>query len=140
MAAPTLQQVMEAIETQLQAIPGLRTAAYVADQVNPPTAIVGVPNIDEYHATFARGRMSLEFQVWILVSASLDRIGQMALASFADATGENSVINAIESDKTLGGTVNDCIVLSFRSLGSEEVGQIGYYGGVFELRVVADGS
>lgn len=131
---------MEAIETRLQTISGLRTAAFVADQVNPPTAIVGVPNVDEYHATFMRGRMSLNFQVWILVSAALDRVGQMSLADFANPTGNTSIIAAIEGDKTLGGVVNDCVVISFRSLGTEEVGQIGYYGGVFELRVIADGS
>lgn len=36
MAAPTIAQIMSGIETQLKTISGLRTSAYVADQVNPP--------------------------------------------------------------------------------------------------------
>jgi len=131
---------MEAVEARLQTIGGLRTSAYVADQINPPHAVVGVPEVDNYHATFHRGRMTIELQVWVLVSSTLDRTGQMLLADYADPVGSTSIANALETDKTLGGVVNDCIVLSFRPLGTEEVGQLGYYGGVFDLRIIADGS
>lgn len=131
---------MDALESRLQTISGLRTAAYMAEQINPPQAIIGVPEVENYHATFLRGRMNLEFQVWVLVSGSLDRVGQRLLADYADPASSTSVVKAIETDKTLGGTVNDCIVLSFRPLGTEEVGQLGYFGGVFDVRVIADGS
>lgn len=137
--APTILQIMTGIEERLATIDGLRTAAYVADQINPPQAVIGVPPIPSYRLTMKRGLFQLEPQVFILVSAALDRIGQAALAGFANVTGPTSIPAAIEGDRTLGGIVDDCVVDSFRPLGWEEVGLIGYFGGVFGLRVIASG-
>lgn len=137
---PTLPQVMDALAVRLDTIEGLRVAAYMADQINPPQAIIGVPPIDNYHKTFQRGRMELSLSVYVLVSANLDRVGQQLMASYANPTGSQSVVTAIYGDRTLGGTVEDCMVRSFRPLGMEEVGQIGYYGGVFDVMVIALGS
>lgn len=139
MTAPTIVEIMEGIEDRLQTISGLRTSFYTADQINPPFAVVGVPDIDNYRITMANGFMNVMPTVHILVSASLDRIGQMALAAYADPLGAGSIRTAIEGDRTLGGKVDDCVVESFRALGSEEVGILGYYGGVFQLRVIAQG-
>jgi hypothetical protein len=140
MAAVTILQVMQGIETRLKTIDGLRVTYYIADQVNPPQAVVGCPPIDSYRATFRRGVFLLQPQVVVLTSAALDRVGQTALAEYANPTGARSIPAAIEGDRTLGGVVEDCVVDSFQPLGMEEVGLIGYYGGVFDLRVVAPGS
>lgn len=140
MAAPTVLQVMQGIEERLNTIDGLRASYFVADQINPPQAVVGVPPIEDYRATMRRGRWQLQPQVYIFVSATLDRAGQAALAGYADVSGDTSIPAAIEGDRTLGGVVEDCVVDSFRPLGMEEVGLIGYYGGVFDLRVIAPGS
>lgn len=137
--APSTLQVMDGIEARLATIDGLRTAPITLDAINPPTAIVGVPEIPEYRTTFRRGRFELNPTVTILVSAAFDRIGQRRLATYADVTGATSIPAAIEADRTLGGVVEECWVLDFRALGLEEVGVIGYYGGVFNLRVVAPG-
>jgi len=144
MAAPTVLQVMQGIAERLDTIDGLRVESYIADQINPPMAVVGPPPIENYHTAFHRGTWELRPQVYILVSAALDRVGQEALASYADVSGDTSIPAAIEGDRsqggqTLGGIVDDCVVDSFRPLGMEEVGLIGYYGGVFELRVIASG-
>lgn len=139
MAAPTILQVMQGIETRLATITGLQTAYYVADQINPPQVVVGPPPIENYRATFGRGRFVIEPQVFILVSATLDKVGQAQLAGFADVSGATSIPAAIEGDRTLGNIVHECVVDSFRPLGMDEVGLIGYYGGVFDLRVVAPG-
>lgn len=130
---------MLGIETRLATIAGLRTSEIAADQINPPQAIVGVPGIPEYRLTFGRGRFQISPTVTVLVSAALDRTGQLKLASYANATGASSIPAAIEGDRTLGGIVEECVVDNFRVLGLEEVGIIGYYGGEFSLRVVAPG-
>lgn len=140
MAAPTIQQILEGIEARLDTVTGLRTSAFVADQINPPAALVGVPPIDNYRSTMRRGRFQLTPVVYVFVSATLDRVGQYQLASFADVTGDNSIPLAIEGDRSLGGLVEDCVVTGFRPLGMDEVGQIGYYGGVFDLLVIAAGT
>lgn len=139
MTAPTVLQVMQGIAERLATIDGLRVESYVADQINPPQAVVGPPNIEDYRLAFNRGTWQLRPQVYILVSGALDRVGQEALATYADVSGDNSIPAAIEGDRTLGGVVDDCVVDSFRVLALEEVGAIGYYGGVFELRVIASG-
>lgn len=138
--APTIPQIMSGLETRLATVSGLRTAEYMADQINPPQAIIGVPPVDNYHKTFQRGRMDLSISVYVLVSANLDRVGQLLLAEYANPTGDKSIVSAIYGDRTLGGVVEDCMVRDFRPLGMEEVGQIGYYGGVFSLMIVAVGS
>lgn len=138
--APTITAVMSAIETRLATIAGLRVADIVPDQINPPQAIVGVPEIPQYHQSMGMGKFRLEPTVTILVSAALDRVGQRNLAGYANPTGAQSVRAAIEGDRTLGGTVDDCVVTAFRPLGMEEVGAIGYYGGVFTLAVIATGT
>lgn len=137
--APTIEQVMLGIESRLATIAGLRVTEYVPDQVNPPQAFVGVPAVTEYRSTYGRGYFTMEPTVTVLVSKNLDKQGQLKLASYANVTGASSIVAAIEADRTLGGMVDECWVLSFRPLGLEEVGAIGYYGGVFDLRTVAKG-
>ncbi|HET6737749.1 MAG TPA: hypothetical protein VFH76_02410 [Kribbella sp.] len=139
MAAPTIAEVMQGFETRLLTIEGLRVASYIADQINPPQATIGVPPVD-YHKTFQRGRMQLDGEIYVFVSGVLDRVGQSLLAEYANPTGAKSVIAAVYGDKSLGGVVEDTFIRSFRPLGMEEVGLIGYFGGVFEWSVVAQGS
>lgn len=140
MAAPTVLDIMRGLETRLATITGLRVSDIAPDQINPPQAIIGIPPIESYHAAMRRGLMTFDPSVYVLVSATLDRIGQEQLAGYANPTGATSIVEAIYGDKTLGGVAHDCIVRSFRPLGLEEVGQIGYYGGVWEIHVVAAGS
>lgn len=139
MAATTILQVMQGIEARLATIDGLRTSEFVADQINPPMALVGCPPVENYRTTFHRGQLMIRPLVYILVSKSIDRIGQMALAGYADPAGATSIPAAIEGDRTLGGVVQECVVDTFRPLGEEEVGLLSFYGGVFELRVIASG-
>jgi hypothetical protein len=140
MAAPTLLDVMRGLQARLAAIPGLRVTEIAPDQITPPQAIIGIPPIENYHATMRRGRMTYESTVYVLVSAALDRTGQERLAGYANPTGPTSVVSAIYADKTLGGAAEDVYVRSFRPLGLEEVGAIGYYGGAFEIQIITAGS
>ncbi|MFF5988141.1 hypothetical protein [Prauserella flavalba] len=130
---------MNGIAQRLETISGLRVSPTVPSQINPPAAIVGPPDIPDYRSTFKRGRWRLVFTVTVLVSKTVERIGQTRLASYADVTGPTSIPLAIEGDRSLGGIVEECYVSSFRVLGAEEVGQLSYYGGLFEIPVVAEG-
>lgn len=140
MAAPTLLEIMQGIETRLATISGLQVSDTVTGEITPPSAFVGVPPIDNYHATFGRGRMRLSGNIWVFTSRATEWGGQETLAGYADPTGSTSVVAAVYGDKTLGGKVEDIVIRSFRPLGLEEVGQIGYHGGVFEWEAVALGS
>jgi len=139
--AATIKQIMLGIETRLKTITGLRVEEYVPDQINPPQAIVGVPPVPDYRRAFGTdGFLSIEPTITVLVSAALDRTGQLKLASYTDKTGAQSVYAAIEADKTLGLTGVECVVKSFEPLGLRDVGTLGYYGGVFQLACIATGT
>lgn len=139
MAAPTILQIVQGIETRLKTISGLMSHDYQPDQITPPVAFVGVPSIPEYRTTFGRGRFTLEPTVTVYVSRSTDIIGQRKVIDYTDVSGPTSIPAAIEGDRTLGGIVEECFVTSFESLGAEEANLIGYFGGRFNLRVTAPG-
>lgn len=135
----TLAEILVGVENRLKIITGLRTGAYVPEAISPPHALVGLPPIPSYRSTMSRGIYELDLSVTVLVSAAVSRVGQMLLAEFASVTGAKSIPLAIEGDRSLGGSVSDCVVTSFRPLGLDEVGVIGYYGGVFNLKTLASG-
>jgi hypothetical protein len=136
----TTEQVMVAIETRLQTISGLRTDTGSSAQINPPQALVGLPDIPNYHATFAHGRILPSYEVTILVSNAYTRTADLLLAAYVDPSGTKSIHAAVEGDPTLGGVVQNCIVEGFRKVTREEFGLIGYYGGIFTLKVIAAGT
>jgi hypothetical protein len=132
---------MVAIQTAVRTIPGVRARVdvFIPDQVNPPQAVVYMPTVLAYHSAFNRGLMHLQVELEVIVSKTVDRADQIALTTYADATGANSIIGAIESDKTLGGVVSDCMVVDYKPNPTETVGELGYYGGRFTLQVYAAG-
>lgn len=136
----TLDQITGGLVTRLKTISGLNVAQFFIGQIVPPVAIVGVPPVTDYHASMGRGTISLEPTIHIFTSSAIDLEGQRALASYADPTGSKSIRAAIEADKTLGGTVQDCIVREFRPLNLEEYSALNYYGGVFTLQLYARGN
>jgi hypothetical protein len=140
MTAPTSVAIMDGIETRLDTIAGLRVSDISPGAISPPCAIVGVPDVPEYRSTMGRGVWTPDFTVTVLVSATMDRIGQKLLAAYADVSGASSIVAAIEGDRTLGGLVHECWVDSYRNLGLDEVGVIGYFGGVWTLRMSVPGS
>ena len=146
MAEINLTAVMDGLEARLATISGLRVSDVVPDQINPPHAFVGVPPVPDYHGAMRMGLSRLEVPVWVFVSAALDRIGQRALAAYASPSGATSIRQALEAPdddgrKTLGGVsgVQDVMVRDFRPLGREDVGAIGYFGGVWSVLVEIDG-
>lgn len=140
MATPTLWQLMEAVSTQVKTAAGLRSEAEITGSVQPPFLMVGVPPLGSYRATFNRGVVEIQdWPLYVLTSAKVDRVGQRALAEYASWTGPKSVPLALEADKTLGGIADDLAVTSFRPLGIEEVGIVGYFGGEFRLSVLLPG-
>ena len=131
---------MEGLETRLETITGLRVRDIQPDSVALPQAWVGIPEEIDYHAAFQRGLMRLPFKVGLAVSAASDRVGQHALAAYANPTGTSSVVAAIEADKTLGGVVSDLIVRTFRPLGLTNIGGLDCYAGEWVVDVFATGS
>jgi hypothetical protein len=136
MAAPTIRAILVAIQQRLLTIPNLRATEYIPGQVNPPQAIVMAPPISSYQVGYGDRRPILQWPaITILVSATVDWAGQLALADYADPDSPTSIPKAIAGDPTLGGVVNQCQVISFDPLTYEEVGVLEYFGGKFTCRI-----
>ncbi len=137
---PTMWEIAEAVATQAKDAVGLRSEPEIVGRIEPPFLMVGLPPLPEYRSTFQRGRILVEdWPVYVLTSAKMTRAGQKLLADYASWSGAKSLPLALEAEPTLGGVVLDIAVMSFRPLGTDEVGMIGYYGGEFRLSVEIDG-
>jgi hypothetical protein len=135
----TLEQIMQGIEARLATIDGLRVSDTIPGQINPPQAVVGVPVVDSYVTGLnPHQRPALAPTITVLVSSAVDRVGQLALAAYADPVGDRSIPAAIAADASLGGLLGPgaCQVTRFDPLNYEEVGLIGYFGGRFSLRII----
>lgn len=123
------------IAANLATIPGLRSAAEIPDNPNPPVAIVVLDSVN-YDQTFGNGCVLYSFTVTVIVGRTAERIAQRNLDAFI-SLGEKSIKNAIELDKSLGGIAFDCRVASLNSVGSIQLNDNTYLAADFTVSVVA---
>ena len=132
----SISQIRTALATNLATITGLRTAAEIPDLPNPPIAVVSLDSVS-YDQAFARGMTSYTFTITIIVGRSAEREAQRKLDAYI-TPGANSVKNAIESNKTLGGYAYDCRVVSMNSVGSVTISDTTYLAADFTVTVIAN--
>jgi hypothetical protein len=132
----SISQIRTALATNLATIPGLRTAAEIPDLPNPPIAVVSLDSVT-YDQAFAKGMTNYNFTVTVIVGRSAEREAQRKLDAYI-SPGTNSVKNAIESNKTLGGYAYDCRVVSMNSVGSVTISDTTYLAADFTVTVIAN--
>jgi hypothetical protein len=125
------------IATNLATISGLRTAATVPDNPNPPIAIV-VPQTVNYDDTFQRGMQTYQFTVLVIVGRVDERTAQNNLDAFVSSTGTKSIKLAVEKDKSLGGKAFDVRVSEMRNYGQVSIGEVTYLSAEFNVICYAD--
>lgn len=129
-----IQAIRSKISVNLATIPGLRTVENVPDLVNPPVAVVSLDTI-EYDGTFQQGLTTLNFTVFVIVSRASERTAQKQLNQYVAPTGTYSVKSAVESNRSLDGTVADLRVRSVNNIGSLELDTQDYMAAEFVLVV-----
>ena len=102
--AATIAQIREGLAANLSTISGIQVSAYLLAAPSPP-AIHVVPSSIAYDKAMARGMDIVNMTVQAFVSLGLDQGAQMALDELLAPSGVRSVKAAIESDRTLAGTV-----------------------------------
>jgi hypothetical protein len=132
----SITAIRTALATNLATIPGLRTAAEIPDLPNPPIAVVSLDSVN-YDQAFAKGMTSYTFTITVIVGRSAEREAQRKLDAYI-SPGANSVKNAVESDKTLGGYAYDCRVVSMNSVGSVTISDTTYLAADFTVTVIAN--
>ena len=132
----TLSALRTALAANLATISGLRTAATMPDQPNPPIAIV-MPTSVSYDTAMGRGLDTYEFTVLVIVGRVDERTAQNLLDGYCNPSGATSIKAAIESNRTLGGQANDLRVTEMRNYSSLPVGEITYLAAEFVVTVFA---
>ena len=132
----SISQIRTALATNLATIPGLRTASEIPDLPNPPIAVVSLDSVN-YDQSFAKGMTNYTFTVTVIVGRTAEREAQRKLDAYI-SPGANSVKNAIESNKTLGGYAYDCRVVSMNSVGSVTISDTTYLAADFTVTVIAN--
>ena len=132
----TISAIRTGIAANLATISGLRTAATMPDQPNPPIAIV-MPQSVSFDTAYGRGMDTYEFVVLTIVGRVDERTAQNLLDGYCNPTGATSIKTAIESDRTLGGEVQDLRVTEMRNYSSVPVGEITYLAAEFVVTVYA---
>jgi hypothetical protein len=126
------------LENNLKRIPGLRTAPNAPDLVNPPIAIVQPDSIPvRFDVAMNRGLDEFRFTITVLAHRADERSAQNKLDSYCAGSGDYSVKQAVEYDRTLGSVVNDCRVTEISSYGSISVNEIQYTAAEFMVVVYA---
>lgn len=132
----TISAIRTGLATNLATISGLRTAATMPDNPNPPIAIVMPQNIS-FDTAFSRGLDTYEFVVLVIVGRVDERTAQNLLDGYCNPTGATSIKTALESDRKLGGQVQDLRVTEMRNYSSVPVGEITYLAAEFVVSVFA---
>lgn len=132
----SLSDIRSGIATNLGTISGLRTAAFVPDEPKPPIAIVFPENIT-FDTAFGRGLDTFTFTVQVIVSKVSDRNAQSNLDGYCNPSGASSVKAAIESDRTLGGLVQDLRVTEARDYRAATINENTYLTVTFAVTVYA---
>jgi hypothetical protein len=132
----SISLIRQALAKNIGTIPGLRTAAEIPDLPNPPIAVVSLASVD-FDGAFDKGLTRYNFIVTVVVGRAAEREAQRRLDGYI-GTGANSVKNAVESDKTLGGNAYDCRVVSMNSVGSLSISDTTYLAADFTVSVIAN--
>lgn len=128
--------IRTALAANLSTISGLRTSAWVPDNINPPIAVIR-PDSITFDAAFARGLDDMTFLVLVIVGRVDERSAQAKLDAYCETTGASSIKRAIESDRTLGGAVSDLRVTEMRNYTTLNIGDVIYLAAEFVVQVYA---
>ena len=137
MPAVTISLVSDGLAARLATITGLRTASVIPDNPNPPVAVVQINNVS-YDTAFKGGLTTYSYIVSVIVGRVTERQAQDRLDAFSSTSGTQSVKEAIEGDKSLGGIVADTRVVEMTGVSAVLLGEATYLAANFAVTVYAE--
>ena len=135
-SATTVSQIKTGLAANLATVSGLRAYAYQPDNVNTPFAWPLLDSI-QYNGAMGGGLITHKFTISVVVGRSAERTAQTLLDGYLSYAGFNSIRAAIESDRTLGGVVQDLIVESASNISTLEANDAIYLAIDFMVTVYA---
>lgn len=132
--AATITEAAEGLRERLATIIGLRVYEYLADSFQPPAAMVNIDTVD-YHQAFRGGDSVYTFTITVFVARAEERTAQRKLDEYLSYSGQKSVREAIESDMSLGGRIQACVVESGGNIAAVQVNEATYLSIEFTVTV-----
>jgi hypothetical protein len=125
--AGNLSDIRKGLLGQLSLVRGLRVSEHVPEQINPPAAIITKAEVD-YTQNMSGGLTEWSMQVQLIAGRMADQQSQRQIDAWLSWDGDQSVRQAIEADRTLGGNCQTSRVTSADALSSVQVGDSEYIG------------
>ena len=125
--AGNLSDIRKGLLGQLALVRGLRVSEHVPEQVNPPAAIITRAEVD-YTQNRSGGLTEWSMQVQLIAGRMADQQSQRQIDAWLSWDGDQSVRQALEADRTLGGNCQTSRVTSADALSSVQVGDSEYIG------------
>lgn len=136
----TLAQIRSGLATNLATVTGSpQVLTYVLSNPTPPAFVI-VPASTEYDQAMARGLDKWTFRVVAIVSAASDQDGQKTIDAYLAPSGSTSIKAALESDRTLGGVVQNLRVTQVSGYILQEEAGIPNLTAEWTVEVYATGS
>jgi len=129
----SIATIRAGLGTNLATLSGLRIATSLPEQVNPPQAVISLQSV-AYDGALRGGLTTYTFMVTVLTGRMSERTAQSILDGYI-SPGAGAIKNAIESDKTLGGSCYDVRVEAMSSYGSLTIGEVNYLAADFTVTV-----
>lgn len=132
--------VRNGLAARAAAISGVTGYGIALGQINVPCAVIepGSPPI-VYNETMARGVDTINLEIILLVSRSIDELAHRQLDAYLAGSGASSLIAAVAGDQTLGGTANWTNMPMCTFHGEIEYGGYKYLGARFDVEVNVNG-
>jgi hypothetical protein len=101
--------------------------------VNPPQAVISLQSV-AYDGALRGGLTTYTFMITVIVGRMSERTAQRVLDAYI-SPGTGAIKDAIESDKSLGGSAFDVRVEAMSSVGSLTIGEVNYLAADFTVTV-----
>jgi hypothetical protein len=125
--------IRQGLGNNLATIRGLRVAETIPDQVNPPQAVISLQSV-AYDGALRGGLTTYSFMVTVIVGRMSERTAQRTLDGYI-SPGVGAIKNAVESDKSLGGSAFDVCCEAMSNVGSLTIGEVNYLAADFTVTV-----
>jgi hypothetical protein len=130
--ATTIEQVLTTLADLVDSIAGLRVYAHPPDASELPCAYLMPPEFPTEDMGLTTAMLTVEFV--FLVPAIEDRYAKQ-LWKYQDLTGPDSLLALMQSNRNLGFDDVDVYAGAWRSIGLEEMANIGAYGASCTLSI-----
>lgn len=133
-----LEDVSEEIRTALAGIAGLRRPPWGVEQIQPPAAVVALPERVDFDETYGRGKDRYpDLPVVVLVGRAEERASLKSLAAYADGSGAKSVKQVLEA--YVWTTCDAVTVTSCEFDASASYAGTPYLAAIFHLDIIGKG-